>query len=132
ARISTKGLRYAMDRALETHKTPPTPQPLTGKPERAEEFAAASKHRGCIHCHNVNEFHRADLKAVGKWDRTSVWVYPLPENVGITLDVDAGDLVKSVAASSAPEKAGLKPRDRIAKLNGYDVASFVDARYPVL
>ena len=128
-RISLKGLRYAMDRALESHKTPPIPQPLTGKPQRAEDYAAASKHRGCIHCHNVNEFRRADLKAEGKWDRTSVWVYPLPENVGIALDVDAGDLVKSVASASAAEKTGLKPGDRLAKLNGYNVASFGDAQY---
>ena len=35
ARISTKGLRYAMDRALEAHKAPPAPQPLSGKPVRA-------------------------------------------------------------------------------------------------
>jgi serine protease Do len=128
-RISLKGLRYAMDRALESHKTPSIPQPLAGKSQRAEDYAAASKHRGCIHCHNVNEFRRADLKAEGKWDRTSVWVYPLPENVGVTLDVDAGDLVKSVARDSAAEKAGLKPGDRLAKLNGYSVASFGDAQY---
>ena len=56
---------------------------------RAEDFVAAGRHKGCIHCHNVNEFRRADLKAAGKWDRESIWVYPLPENVGITLDVDA-------------------------------------------
>ena len=129
SRISTKGLRYAMDRALETHKSPPAPKPLPGKPERAEEYEAAKQHRGCIHCHNVNEFRRADLNAVGKWDRESVWVYPLPENVGITLDNDAGDRVKAVTPKSAAEKAGLKAGDRIAKLNGYSVASFGDAIY---
>jgi hypothetical protein len=50
ARISTKGLRYAMDRALETHKTPPESQPLKGVPERAEDFATARQHKvsGCI------------------------------------------------------------------------------------
>jgi hypothetical protein len=129
SRISTKGLRYAMDRALETHKSPPAAKPLPGKPVRAEEYEAAKSHRGCIHCHNVNEFRRADLKAAGKWDRESVWVYPLPENVGITLDNDAGDRVNAVAAKSAAEKAGLRAGDRIAKLNGYNVASFGDAIY---
>jgi serine protease Do len=132
ARISTKGLRYAMDRALEAHKAakpaaaPPVP---AGKPVRAEDFDAAKKHRGCIHCHNVNEFRRADAKAAGTWDRTSVWVYPLPENVGITLDVDAGDRVKAVSPDSAAAKTGLKAGDRLARLNGYSVASFGDATY---
>jgi serine protease Do len=129
ARISTKGLRYAMGRALESHKSPPSPQPLAGKPVRAEDFSAASRHRGCIHCHNVNEFRRAEAKASETWDRDSVWVYPLPENVGITLDNDAGDRVKAVAPGSAAEKAGLTPGDQLLKLNGYPVASFGDAQY---
>jgi S1-C subfamily serine protease len=128
-RISTKGLRYAMDRALERHKNPPAAMALPGKPVRAEDFAAASRHKGCIHCHNVNEFRRADLKAEGKWNRDSVWVYPLPENVGIALDVDRGDLVKAITAGSPAEKAGLKSGDRLATLNGYPVASFADAQY---
>lgn len=129
ARLSTKGLRYAMDRALETHKSPPAPQPLAGKALHAEDFAAASRHKGCIHCHNVNEFRRADLKAAGTWDRASVWVYPLPENVGITLDVDRGDLAKAIRAGSPAAKVGMKPSDRLATLNGFPVASFADAQY---
>lgn len=129
ARISTKGLRHAMDRALEAHKAPPAPQPLSGQQVRAEDFEAAKRHRGCIHCHNVNEFRRADAKAAGTWDRDSVWVYPLPENVGITLDVDAGNKVNRVAAGSAAERAGLKPGDSVSRLNGYSVASFGDAIY---
>lgn len=130
AQISMKGLRYAMDRALDAHKVAPAaPAPLAGKPVRAEDYDAAKKHRGCIHCHNVNEFRRADLQSAGKWDRNSVWVYPLPENVGITLDIDAGDRVKAVADSSAAAKVGLKPGDRLTRLNGYSVASFGDATY---
>jgi predicted metalloprotease with PDZ domain len=129
ARLSLKGLRYAMDRALDAHKAPPPARPLAGTPVRAEDFGAAKRHRGCIHCHNVNEFRRADLIAAGKWDRESVWVYPLPENIGVTLDVDVGDRVKAVAPNSAAGKAGLKPADRLTALNGYPVASFADATF---
>lgn len=118
-----------MDRALVTHKAPPPPAPLAGAPIRAEDYKAARQHRGCIHCHNVNEFRRADAVSAGTWDRSSVWVYPLPENVGITLDIDAGDRVKGVASGSAAERVGLKPGDQIARLNGHPVASFGDAIY---
>jgi serine protease Do len=118
-----------MERALETHKSPPPPVTLPGKPVRVEDFAAAKRHNGCIHCHNVNEFRRADQKADGTWDRASVWVYPLPENVGITLDVDAGNRVNAVAAGSPAARAGVKPGDVLAKLNGLPVASFADASY---
>lgn len=129
SRISTKGLRYAMDRALLTHKAPPPTTPLAGASIRAEDYKAAKKHRGCIHCHNVNEFRRADAAAAGNWDRSSIWVYPLPENLGLTLDIDAGDRVKAVATGSIAERAGLKPGDHITKLNGIPVASFGDAIY---
>ena len=129
ARISTKGLRFAMDRALGAHKSPPAAQPLAGEPVLAEDYPAAKSHRGCVHCHNVNEFRRADAKAAGTWDRDSIWVYPLPENVGITLDVDAGNRVKVVASGSAAERAGLKPGDSLLKLNGYGIASFGDTTY---
>jgi hypothetical protein len=129
ARLSLKGLQYAMDRALEAHQNPPAPRSPAGNPVRAEDFAAARQHKGCIHCHNINEFRRADLKAAGTWDRASVWVYPLPENIGVTLDVDVGDQVKAVAPGSAAGRVGLTPGDRLTRLNGYTVASFADASY---
>jgi hypothetical protein len=129
ARLSLKGLRYAMAQALEAHKTPPEPQPRPGKPVRVEDFAAAANHRGCIHCHNVKEFQRADQKAAGQWDRNDVWVYPLPENVGLTLDVDVGNQIKAVRSGSPAGRAGLKAGDFVTTLNGYPVASFADATY---
>ena len=129
ARISLKGLRYAMGRALEAHQAPPKPEPRPGQPVRAEDFAAAKRGNGCIHCHNVNEYRRADLKAQGRWDRDELWVYPLPENVGLTLDVDAGDRVTAVRPGSPADRAGLKPGDRLTRLAGRPVASFADATH---
>jgi hypothetical protein len=129
ARLSLKGLRYAMERALEAHANPPPPRPRPGPPGRAEDFAAAGRHKGCIHCHNVNEFRRADRIAAGTWDRNDVWVYPLPENVGVTLDVDVGSRVKAVRSGSPADRAGLRPGDLVKSLNGYSVASFADATY---
>src|SRR5262249_15378235 len=76
-----------------------------------------------------NEFRRSDLKAQETWDRNSIWVYPLPENVGITLDIDVGNRVKSVATGSVADRAGLKLGDYLSKLNGYTVASFGDASF---
>ena len=44
---------------------------------------------GCIHCHQVNEIRRQEAKDAGTWQRYSVWVYPLPENIGVTSTVTA-------------------------------------------
>jgi serine protease Do len=129
ARISLKGLHYAMEQALEAHKTTPKLLPRNDPPLRAEDFAAAKRHNGCIHCHNVNEFRRAELQSQGKWAREDLWVYPLPENIGLRLDVDAGNKVNTVLAGTPAEKAGIKAGDLIKNINGLRIASFADASY---
>ncbi len=131
-RLSMAGLKYAAEKALAQHKARADEKPpARGKPIFAEQYPAAKARRRqeCIHCHQVNEFRRAEEKAMGTWSRDNLWVYPLPENVGITLEVDRGDVVKSIAAKSPATQIGVKPGDVIAKLNGYPVASFADAQY---
>src|SRR5581483_5050665 len=63
------------------------------------------------------------------WSLDEVWVYPLPQNVGLTLDPDQGDRVKSVLAKSAADRAGLRAGDTLKTLNGVPVASFADAQH---
>jgi S1-C subfamily serine protease len=58
-----------------------------------------------------------------------VWVYPLPENVGITVDRDQQDRVRAVATGSAAAGAGLKAGDALSDLNGVSVASFGDIQF---
>jgi membrane-associated protease RseP (regulator of RpoE activity) len=131
-RLSLAGLKYAAEKALAQHKARAGEKPpARGKPVFVENFAAAKarKRQECIHCHQVNEFRRADEKAAGNWSRDSLWVYPLPENVGITLEIDRGDVVQSVATNSLAAKIGMKTGDMVTKLNGYTVASLADAQY---
>jgi predicted metalloprotease with PDZ domain len=125
-RLSLNGLHYAMTHALESHKNPPPKRP-TDPPVRAEDYPAAKKHRGCIHCHNVSEFRRANAQAAGTWSRSDLWVYPLPENIGLTFEIDHGNQVKSVRPGSPADQAGLKPGDIVKLLNGISIASLADA-----
>lgn len=132
SRISLAGLKYAAEQAIARHKLATEGKPPSrGGPIFVEQMPAAKarKRQDCIHCHQINEFRRADLKLTGKWDRNDLWVYPLPENVGITLDVDRGNLVKAVKESSAAAKLGIKPGDSLVRLNGYTVASFADGQF---
>lgn len=131
-RMSLPGLKYAMRAALDAHKkSQEKPRARPDKPLLAENYADAKKMRRgeCIHCHQVNELRRAEEKSTGKWQRDSLWVYPLPENLGLTLEVDRGNGVRSVAADSPAAKAGLKPGDVVRKVNGVPIASFADAQY---
>ena len=96
-RLSLAGLKYAAEQALVRHKDATGEKPASRAAAILVEQmpgAKAIKRQECVHCHQINEFRRADLKAAGKWNRDDLWIYPLPENVGITLDVDRGDLVK--------------------------------------
>jgi hypothetical protein len=131
-RLSLAGLKYAMERALERHRRekPPAPPP-PARPRTVEDFSAAGtlSPRACVHCHQVYDLRRESLLSEGKWRREELWVYPPPENVGLTLEVDRGDVVERVAAGSAAERAGLQKGDRLVTLAGRPVASFADAQY---
>ena len=132
ARLSLAGLRYALSAALDAHRRRPrAAPPPKQKPLRVEDYPAARRLKPgqCIHCHQVYEFRREQQKAEGKWNREEIWRYPLPENVGLVLDVDQGDRVRAVAKGSAAERAGLRAGDLLRTLNGRTVASLADAQY---
>ncbi len=132
-RNSLAGLRYALERALATHQQAPTAKPPArpAKPRLVEEYPRARKLRQgqCIHCHEVNEFHRDDRQTRGVWQREERWVYPLPENVGLTMHRDRGDEVSKVAADSPAARVGLQPGDLLQTVNGVPIASFGDLQY---
>jgi len=133
ARLSLPGLRFAMQSALDAHRNAPkakAPIPVQ-KPLLAENYPAAKAMRKgeCIHCHQVWEFRRQQAKSTGTFQRNDLWIYPLPENVGLTLDNDQGNKVRAVKPASPAAKAGLKPGDLVKSLNGLPVFSFGDAQY---
>ena len=133
SRNSLEGLHFAMAAALAEHRKDPStkPAPAAKKPVYVEDFPTAKKYysNGCIHCHQVAEILREEQKNAGKWVRERMFTYPLPENVGITLDVNRGNLVREVKPGSAAAIAGLKSGDILNKLNQNPVHSFADASY---
>jgi S1-C subfamily serine protease len=85
--------------------------------------------RACIHCHQVYDLRRESLQSAGKWRLDELWVYPLPENIGLTLDIDRGDRVARVAVDSPAAHAGIQPGDRVLTLDDRTIASFADVQY---
>jgi hypothetical protein len=133
SRLSLAGLDYAMKLALKTHQreVKSKPESWPAKPLLVDDYPAAKRriHNDCIHCHQVWEYRRDDWKTKGEWSKDKVWIYPLPENVGITLEVDRTDRVRSVKPGSAADKAGLKAGDALRSLNGMPAVTFLDAQY---
>lgn len=131
SRVSLAGLRYAMERAVARHRDGPAPVSTKRTPRTVEDFAATKRlsAKACVHCHQVYDLRRETLQAEGKWRLDELWVYPLPENVGLTLDVDRGDVVRRVAADSPAARAGLKAGDRVVSVEKQPIASFADLQY---
>lgn len=132
SRVSLAGLRHAMRAALDRHRRNPTKWPPT-RPRKRTVAQFRSLRRlppnACVHCHQVYDLRREDRQAEGVWKLDDLWVYPLPENIGLTLAVNQGDRVKEVADGSAAARAGLLPGDVLEAVNGVAVASIADVQY---
>jgi hypothetical protein len=142
-RISTAALANTMRRVLEHHYHPlreewnidgPTPEltpyrqayQLPGTKSWAKQYP---QKEGCMHCHQVAEVLRQPAIDAGTFDKhrdTQVW--PLPENVGITLDRDHGLRVKAVEAISPAARAGIKAGDILAAAGGRRLFGQADFR----
>jgi hypothetical protein len=146
-RVTIDGLRKALETALEFHK---------GYPGNAKEFAAkigpASKWKApeaipdmknrpnavpadgtrqkCVHCHMIREAELWTLRAAKETiPETDLWPYPMPDAVGLAMDLKERATVKSVVEGSAAEKGGFKAGDSIVKLQGQPILSVADVQW---
>jgi hypothetical protein len=132
SQVSLAGLAYAMDSALCRHQVRDSGEaPARPGKFSVRDFAAFSRlpANACVHCHQVYDLRRESLQIANKWSLDEVWVYPQPENIGLTLDVNRGNYVRLVAASSAAERAGIRPGDRVTRIEKTPIASIADVQY---
>lgn len=146
-RISPQALVTTLGRVLEHHHDPrregweqafeldgPAPD-LRGEPLRPTElpghdsWARQAEVIDCLHCHQVAEILRQPALDAGTFDKQlDLAIWPLPENVGLTIDRDDGLLVTTVAADSPADRAGLRPGDQLAVADGRRLFSQADLR----
>jgi serine protease Do len=129
-RQSLAGLKYTMQAVLAAHAEPtksfaPTAQP---QPKYLRDFLGnrAPKGGGCLHCHTVKE---RIVTAGPGWTRDQLWRFPMPDNLGVELDVDRSDIVKAIRAKSPADAVGLKPGDRIRRVADVPIHSQADVQY---
>jgi serine protease Do len=132
ARQSLDGLRYTMQSVLAMHErsakefAPRTPD--APKSARPGGFGKGGG-KGCMHCHQVRERLNEQLKRTGQWEREMFWRYPMPDTLGIELDVQRSNVAKRIKDASPAASIGLKPGDLIKRLNGVPIHSFGDAQF---
>jgi S1-C subfamily serine protease len=130
-RQSLEGLRYTMESVLRMHTqdqkafAPPTQE----RPRFIREVPGFGRGDRCLHCHQVKEILNGELQRKGLWSGDRAWRYPLPENLGLELEVDRGNVVRRVREKSPAAAVGLQPGDRVRWLNGVPIHSFADAQF---
>jgi predicted metalloprotease with PDZ domain len=130
-RQSLAGLKYTMREVLTAHADRTKTFAPTASP-RPKYLADLVGRRGkgggggCLHCHTVKE---RIVSAGPGWTLDQLWRFPMPDNVGIELEVDRGDIVKAVRPKSPADAVGLKPGDRIRRVAEVPIHSEADVTY---
>ncbi len=141
--LSAAGFRLAAERALKLHAGyPANKAQLAGKLAKSADYAkpeeipglqdraqGATTRKNCIHCHMVREFAIRAKWEAGTLKAEDLYVYPMPQRIGLMLDVDDGLLVKSVAQGSLAAAAGLAAGDELVSINGQPLISTADAQW---
>ena len=130
SRQSLKGLHHAMQSALDAHASQDKPLvPQRHDEPRTVRSLRGGRRGGCVHCHQVNEMLNSELKRNDQWTRAHIFRYPPPDNVGLVLAVDSGDVVDRIEPESPAANSGLEKGDVIESINSFPVNSFADAQY---
>jgi serine protease Do len=133
--MSIAGLKRTMRAVLARHRAQPRARTgaasqkahtLSDIPAFARSKQAAAE---CAHCHFANNFRFQQLRAEGKFTKELLFQYPLPENIGITLDVDRNNVVKSIVTGSPAERAGVRPGDTVIRAGSVPVLSSGDLQF---
>jgi serine protease Do len=147
AHNSMESLKNAMKRALELHQNYPANRAIfAGKrgadprwksaldiPGLRKQFGKRlmmeTSPKTCIHCHNIYDAWHETAHTEGVLDRESLWVYPLPDNIGMQIEVDSGNRVETVLAGSFAAKAAVEAGDVIKTMNGQPIISIADMQW---
>src|SRR5882672_10326765 len=146
-RVSIEGLRKALEAALDFHQGWPanakdfsakigpavtwkTPEAIPDMKNRPNAVPADGSRAKCVHCHMVREAEIWSLRSGGQpVSDALLWAYPMPDAVGLSLDLKERATVKSVAPGSPAEKGGFKAGDAIVRLQGQPILSVADVQW---
>jgi S1-C subfamily serine protease len=91
--------------------------------------ASATDRKNCIHCHMVKDYALRAKWEEGRLTEEDLFVYPMPQQVGLTMDDVQGVRVKSVAAGSPAASAEIIAGDELVSMNGQPLISLADIQW---
>ena len=128
------GLRNTMSEVLAVHKEesakPQKPYVMPKlQPIDIPAYARTYGANNCGRCHMLNEAKWEQQRADGTMKDGPFFMYPLPETIGIKLDLTKGNKIKEVRPNTFAENAGLRANDLIRTANGMRILTTADMQY---
>lgn len=104
------------------------PRALPGYASWNSRTGAVEKN-SCLHCHQVGEILRQPAIDAGMFDKhRDLDIWPLPENVGMTVERDDGLRVTAIEPGSPADAAGVQAGDVLVAADGRRLFSQADFR----
>jgi len=144
---SIAGLKATMKRVLQLHdEYPANKQALAGKRAEQKEYHTVydmpgleeklkvslnelTTRKNCIHCHMIHDAEHFAAEKDGTFTYEMLWRYPLPDNIGLSIDADSGIRIASVEEESPTAAAGLQPGEDVTHMNGQPMTSIADMQW---
>jgi serine protease Do len=126
-------MRQVLDRhaagAVQTSRYEPVAKTVRTPEDIAPLKARVSRRKPgnrCIHCHDVKQGRLEERLQAGTFTRELIYSYPMPEQVGLDVDPDRQDRVRSVKPGSPAAAAGLRAGDVLRDVDGQHVLTAAD------
>jgi len=132
---SLEGLADTMDRVLALHRElreqygPPVPVAAAKRPGDLPGLNFLGYAGSCVRCHMVHESLFEQKRREGKLQPGDLWLYPVPETIGLTLDTKFGNAIRNVLPESAAARAGIRAGDEVRAANGMPILTIADLQY---
>jgi len=141
--LSAAAFAKAAQRVLELHQGYPAnkrhltakagPEPEYGVPTQipglTDKPAAANVRQECIHCHMVKEYALRAKWEAGQLSEKDLFVFPMPQRIGLTMDQNDDLKVRSVGEGSAADEAGIEAGDTLVALASQPLVSMADIQW---
>jgi len=138
AHLNKASLLQTMREVVEAHsrrnelkkRARPLVQPVPKGISRPRDIALLKKHhQGCVHCHQIREYRLLQSFHEGTFTRRKLFGWPLPENIGLKLDLTHGHIIKKILAKSPAADSDLQSGDEIVQVNNVPIHSEYDIRW---
>lgn len=141
---SIDGLLATMQRVLELHQDyPSNKEMLSGKRstrklqsalklpglENPARYKAVTTRKNCIHCHNIHDSENLHAQQSGTLTHDLLWRFPLPDQLGLSIDRKDGVTISEVALASPARQAGFEKGEQIVSMQGQAITSIADMQW---